>query len=120
MKAVCRYCAGGVGGGGVARGDHQHRHHQRGQVPGPSGWEETRFKTRALFSKKVGARQGDGGSLCQYAIRRGPMMVATGGALIRTDIEKDDLRLAAERACLFVPCGGQLVKDGKPTDVLYT
>jgi hypothetical protein len=24
-----------------------------------------------------------------------------GGALIRTDIEKDDLRLAAERACLF-------------------
>lgn len=48
------------------------------------------------------------------------MMVATGGALIRTDIEKDDLRLAAERACLFVPCGGQLVKDGKPTDVLHT
>ena len=77
-------------------------------------------KLKALFSKKVGARQGDGGSLCQYAIRRGPMMVATGGALIRTDIEKDDLRLAAERACLFVPCGGQLVKDGKPTDVLYT
>lgn len=61
MKAVCRYCAGGVGGGGVARGDHQHRHHQRGQVPGPSRWEETRFKTRALFSKKWGHGKGMGG-----------------------------------------------------------
>ena len=120
MKAVCRYCAGGVGGGGVARGDHQHRHHQRGQVPGPSGWEETRFKTRALFSKKWGHGKGMGVCPVCYTVRRGPMMVATGGAFIRTDIEKDDLRLAAERACLFVPCGGQLVKDGKPTDVLYT
>lgn len=54
MKAVCRYCAGGVGGGGVARGDHQHRHHQRGQVPGPSGWEETRFKTQGIIQQESG------------------------------------------------------------------
>ena len=95
MKAVCRYCAGGVGGG-VARGSAAS--HQRAKCQDHRSGKKQGSKLKGIIQQEVGgtARGGE-----TRAVLYGGSHDGGDGGAIRTDIEKDDLRLAAECACLL-------------------